>query len=437
MWSSSNWRYLRGSAGSCLRRRQAPSRAPSNSTDEMKAASAAVRRSEVEVVRAAAVAQGLALVTIPTLSTVLTDPQAFALSQTSYGGLFVPQSILAIVFSLAGGGLTQRFGIKRILLVGLAADALSMGLLASTVLLTKDHAAIYPILLCAAGCLGFGFAVVTPALNVLSGDFEPQAVDRAVLIVNALLGAAAALAPALLAGFVGLGIWWGLPLLACAAMLALFAESLRLPFDVAALEPAGAARRIPARFAFFAAFAFIYGWCEQMNGSWAPLYITHHLHAAANFGLLALTLLWALAAAGRVVFAVTAKKLPSTTVFRVLPFVLAAAFFTLAILPDRAEPLAGVLAFALAGLGLSALLPLAISFCERNMPDEATNVTSIVFAIYLIGYGLAAFGAGPLQRLGFSLPTLYGISAFLALAVAGLAFAIVHLLQSQRAVTAT
>jgi MFS family permease len=155
----------------------------------MNTAFAGVRRSERAVVRGAAVAQGLALVTIPTLSTVLTDPRTFALSQTSYGGLFIPQSVLAIVFSLFGGSLTRRFGIKRILLVGLAADALSMGLLAATVLLRSDHAAIYPVLLCATGCLGFGFAIATPALNVLSGDFDPHTVDRAVLIVNALLGA--------------------------------------------------------------------------------------------------------------------------------------------------------------------------------------------------------------------------------------------------------
>ena len=398
----------------------------------MSSASAAVRRSEIAVVRGAAVAQGLALVTIPTLSTVLTDPRIFALSQTSYGALFVPQSILAIVFSLAGGRLTRRFGIKRVLLTGLAADALSMGLLASTVLLTAHRAAIYPLLLCATGSLGFGFAIVTPALNVLSGDFDPQAIDRAVLIVNALLGAAAALAPLLLAGFVGFGIWWGLPLLACVAMLVLFATSTRLPFDVAAPDAAGSGARIPARFLLFAAFAFSYGLCEQMNGSWAPLYITGRLHAPAMFGLLALTLLWAFAATGRVVFALTSKQVPSTTVFRALPFVLAAAFAVLATLPANADPLAGALAFAVAGLGLSALLPLVISFCERSIPTEATSVTSIVFAIYLIGYGLAAFGAGPLQRFGFSLSTLYGVSAFLALGVAGLAFAIVHLLQVER-----
>ncbi len=402
----------------------------------MSAASAAVRRSEVAVVRGAAVAQGLALVTIPTLSTVLTDPQTLGLSATAYGSLFIPQSILAVVFSLAGGRLTQRFGIKRVLLAGFAADALSMALLASTVLLRGDRAAVFPLLLCAAGCLGFGFAVVTPALNLLSGDFEPQAIDRAVLIVNALLGAAAALAPVLLAGFVGFGIWWALPLLTCVAMLALFADAVRLPFDVAAPDAVGGSARLPARFLVFAAFALIYGWCEQMNGSWAPLYVTGYLHAPATFGLLALTLLWACAAVGRVGFAVASKQLPSTTVFRVLPFVLAAAFAVLATLPSSADPLAVALAFALAGLGLSALLPLGISFCERSLPNEATSATSLVFAVYLIGYGLAAFGAGPLQRAGLRLPTLYGISGLFALAVAGLAFAIVRLLQSRHAVTA-
>jgi MFS family permease len=228
-------------------RRQARGDTFSNVIGDMNPASAAVRRSEIAVVRGAAVAQGLALVTIPTLSSVLTDPKIFALSQTAYGALFIPQSILAIVFSLAGGRLTQRFGIKRVLFIGLATDALSMGLLASTVLLTKNYAASYSLLLCATGCLGFGFAVVTPALNVLSGDFDPQAVDRAVLIVNALLGAAAALAPMLLAAFVGLGIWWGLPLLACVAMLVLFVESTRLPFDVASPDASGPDASAPGR----------------------------------------------------------------------------------------------------------------------------------------------------------------------------------------------
>jgi len=379
----------------------------------------------------AAVFQGLALVTIPTLSTVLTDPRGFALSQTSYGALFVPQSILAIVFSLAGAVLTRRFGLKRVLITGLAADAVSMLLLASSARLTASDPVTYGVLLGAAGCLGFGFALVTPALNILAGGFAPQAMDRAVLIINALLGAAAALAPVLLVGFVGIGVWWGLPLLTGAALSVLFTLSWRLPFDVAGPPAVRSPAGLPRRFWLFAAFALVYGLCEQMNGSWAPLYVTRYLHAPASFGLLALTLFWALAAAGRVLFAEFSKQMPPATVFRVLPFLLAAAFVVLATLPAGAGPLAGSVAFALAGLGVSALLPLVISFGERSMPAQATSVTSSVFAIYLIGYGLAAFGAGPMQRLGFSLPALYGTSALLALCVAWLSFAIVNVLESQ------
>jgi len=210
----------------------------------MSARAASVRSAEVAIVRAAAVVQGLALVTVPTLSTVLTDPARFALSQTAYGALFVPQSVLAIVFSLAGGRLTRRFGLKRVLLVGLAADAVSMGLLAASARLGTSHAFAYAALLCATACLGFGFAIVTPALNVLAGGFEPRNVDRAVLIVNALLGAAAALAPVLLVVFVGLGFWWGLPLLAGSAMAVLFALAQRLPFDVAQRAAAGSRLRL-------------------------------------------------------------------------------------------------------------------------------------------------------------------------------------------------
>ena len=384
--------------------------------------------------RIAAVAQGLALVCVPTLSSVLTDARGFALSQTAYGALFVPQSILAVVFSLAGGGLTRRLGMKRVLVTGLAANAVSMALLTSTAAL---HAAgkplIFGLLLSATAALGFGFALVTPALDVLAGAFAPPvATDRAVLIVNALLGAASAVAPLLLTVFVGFGIWWGLPLLAGTAMALLGAASTRLPFDVAGKSAAASRLPIPARFWLFAGFALAYGICEQMLGSWAPMYVTRHLGAPASFGLIALTLYWAFAAACRVLFALTGSVLAPAIVFRVLPFVLAAALAVLAVLPAGADPFAAALTFAFAGLGISALLPLVISFCEESIAEQATAMTSLVFAIYLVGYGLAAFGAGPLQRL-VSLPALYGASAVLALVAAGLAFSIVGILGARPA----
>ena len=60
--------------------------------------------------------QGIALVTFPAASTILTDPAEYDLSSTQYAGLFLPQVITAIAASLLGAGLAGRFGTKRVYL---------------------------------------------------------------------------------------------------------------------------------------------------------------------------------------------------------------------------------------------------------------------------------------------------------------------------------
>ena len=55
--------------------------------------------------------------------------------------------------------------------------------------------------------------------------------------------------------------------------------------------------------------------------------------------------------------------------YHLLPFVLAVAFVAIALLPDD-EPALGVLAFGLAGLGCSALLPLTISFGQEQLVGD-------------------------------------------------------------------
>ena len=61
--------------------------------------------------------------------------------------------------------------------------------------------------------MGVGFGLTVPAINTLAAAFFPHNVDKAVLVLNALLGVGTALAPVFVAIFVGLGIWWGLPVL--------------------------------------------------------------------------------------------------------------------------------------------------------------------------------------------------------------------------------
>ena len=47
-----------------------------------------------------------------------------------------------------------------------------------------------------------------------------------------------------------------------------------------------------------------------------------------------------------------------------------------------------------------------------------------MIACYQFGYGLAAFGVGPLRSAGVTLPEIYGASAAVAVVLAALSFAI-------------
>src|SRR5262249_2327591 len=332
---------------------------------------------EKRTVNAAALVQGIALVTFPAASTILTASDAYDLSSTQYGILFVPQVITAVSASLLGTSLAGHFGSKRVYLLGLAANLVSMLLLIASRLVMTDQAIAFPLLLLATACLGAGFGLTVPSLNTLTAAFYPQALDRPVLVLNALLGLGSDLAPVFVAIFVGLGFWVGLPLLVALLLVVLLVESLGLPLQAAtstqgtqaqARPESRTSRRmhIPAPFWVFAGFAVLYGFCETMNGNWSQLDLTEHLGLSAAVASLALTAFWAVVTAGRIGFAAIQRWFSSQLAYHVLPFVLAAAFLLIAALPKEA-PALSVLAFALAGLGCSALLPLTISFGQERL----------------------------------------------------------------------
>jgi hypothetical protein len=108
------------------------------------------------------------------------------------------------------------------------------------------------------------------------------------------------------------------------------------------------------------------------------------------------------------------------------------AFVLIASLGDGSEA-AGVLAFGLAGLGCSALLPLTISFAEERLVAMSAAAAGWVIAAYQLGYGIAAFGAGPLQDAGVTLPTIFALAAVAALGLGLLARVITHPAVSSRA----
>jgi fucose permease len=383
------------------------------------------RRQEVAAVYGAGLIQGVALVTFPAASVVFTSATGYGLSRTEYGGMFVPQAVTAIGSALLGAGLARRLGAKRIFVIGLVANLASMALLVLSRFVMSEQAVAYVVLLVATGCLGVGFGFTVPTLNTFAAAFFPDKVDKAVLALNALLGSGTALAPILVAVFVGLGIWWGLPVLVGALILGLLLFSARLPLSPSAGQggAAGASgrTRLPSRFWLFAAFALLYGVCETMNGNWASLYMTKELGASATQASLALTVFWGMVTAGRILFAVVEKWWPERAVFQVLPLLVAAGLVVLAFLQPT-QPLFGIPAFALAGFGCSALLPLVISFGQAELKAIAASVAGGLIASYQIGYGIAAFGVGPLEsRLGWSLGTIYGGTSGVALALAVIA----------------
>jgi MFS family permease len=392
-------------------------------------------RLESGVVYAAGAVQGIVLVTFPAASTIFTSPDEYDLSSTQYGSLFLPQVVLAIIASVLGAWIARRIGLKTVYLAGLASGLVAMVLLLISTAYTHTSSVAYPLLMTATAFVGLGFGLTVPALNSLTAAFHPDRVDASVLVLNAVLGVGTVLAPLFVALFVGLGFWWGLPVTSLVLLAVLLLVSLRLPLR--APQPATAARAtssIPARFWVYAGFAVLYGMCETVNGNWAQLDMTAAHDASTQQAALALTVFWAMVTLGRVFFALAHRVSPDWT-YRSLPFALALVFLVIGVLPTG-NVWAAIGVFGLAGLGCSALLPLTISFGQAELTGIAAAVAGGVIACYQLGYGVAAFGVGPLLDAGIELPQVYRWAAVVAVAMGLLSF-VIRRAESRSAVART
>ena len=227
--------------------------------------------------------------------------------------------------------------------------------------------------------------------------------------------------------FVGFGFWWGFPVLMTLLLLFCFFIASPLEFPGGKIECASQASQkvsIPSRFWLFAAFALLYGIIETLNGNWALIYMNKHVHASIKVQSLALATFWGMLTVGRVFFALIEKQFAEWRAYRILPFIATIAFLLLASLPPNNVYL-GHFAFGLAGFGCSALFPLTISFGDKQLTSFTASIAGGVLASDLVGYGIAAFGAGPLlDRNIMSLKEIYALGAFIALILGGLAYMI-------------
>jgi MFS transporter, FHS family, glucose/mannose:H+ symporter len=390
--------------------------------------SASATRAEIAVVYVAAVVQGLALVTFPAASAIFTSRDGFGFDSTRYGTMFVPQVVLAVLASGLAPNLARQWSLRRILLVGLAGNFLAMVLLAASRLLLSAPDAAFALLLVATGSLGLGFGSTAMALNTYAEAFFPQDSDRAVLVLNALLGLGTALAPVLIALVIALGAWWLLPLLVACILILLFgvASSQRLSVATGAAGPVPTAVRArrDLRFWLYAGAVFLYGIVETLNGNWAVLYLTSERGVSAPAASLALTAFWVMVTLGRVLIALISRWVPARWIYSALPILLVLVFQLAARVSDE---IGGIFAFGMAGLACSAFLPLSISLGGNEFPQLSAVIAGKLIAFYQLGYGVAAFGIGPLRdTVGLPYHTIFaggsivaGLLAVFALLVSG------------------
>ncbi|HEY7416274.1 MAG TPA: MFS transporter [Ktedonobacteraceae bacterium] len=386
------------------------------------------KHSEISLIYLAGLAQGLALVTFPAASSIFTSPKDYGLSSTQYGAMFLPQVILAILASSLAPALARRWTLKFVFLLGLGSNLTSMVLLALSSLFMSSSLLAYGLLLLATTALGLGFGATVMALNTFAEAFFPDRVDSAVLALNALLGVGTALAPLFVAVFVALGAWWLLPVLVGAALLVLLIFSASAPLRIAAdsgtRREKNALRTLPLRFWLYAAAILLYGIVETLNGNWSMLYLVQQRGVPEVWASFALTAFWTMVTVGRVVVAVISSKVSSRWIYPILPVLLTVAFLVIA---QVSTDVGGVVAFAFAGLACSAFLPLSISLGGKEFPLLTSLVSGELIAFYQAGYGIAAFGIGPLQdRMGVPLSTIYASASLIAIVMVVLALFVVR-----------
>jgi MFS transporter, FHS family, glucose/mannose:H+ symporter len=211
-----------------------------------------------------------------------------------------------------------------------------------------------------------------------------------------------ALAPVLVAIVVGLGAWWLLPVVVACIMILIFGIALTEPLSASARAAGAGAptpiglRNLPDRFWFYATAVFLYGILETLNGNWATLYLIGERGVSARGAAFALAAFWAMVTVGRVLSAVISQAVPARWIYATLPILLLIVFQVSSRVQDETW---GIVVFGLAGLACSAFLPLSISFGGDEFPSLSAVMAGELIAFYQVGYGVAAFGTGPLRDM--------------------------------------
>jgi fucose permease len=376
--------------------------------------------------------QGLTLVSFPASSAVLKSMHGFTDAQ--YGAIFLPQVAAAIIGALLGGGLADRLGLRPLLWIALAINALSQGLLAGSLML--EPGAAYAMVLAGTASLGLAFGLSGAPLNGYPPLLFPHRRDTAIVALHTFLGLGLAIGPVIASPFIMAGHWIGFPLSLAGFALLLIAGALLGRFPPAEAQSAGSSPTCdpmplpqsmmdhraghPVRvttFWLFCAVAVLYAFAEGTFSNWAVLYLLDVKQLPETVAAGALSVFWGAMVAGRLLTSLLVLRLAPVRIWLLLPLLMITAFLSL---PYANTPLLGIGLFALAGLACSAFFPLSIGIVSERFPAHGPWVSSMMIAALMAGVGLGSWMVG-LLRDAFAMETLYRLSVMYPLLALGLA----------------
>ncbi len=362
--------------------------------------------------------QGVALITFPAAGPLFTDPDFHGLTSNQFGVLFTPQIVTAIAASVLAARLAARFGMKRVLLTGLAADVTAMLLLAASHQFIGAGNLVFILLLLATAAVGAGFGFTLSALNAYAFDLFPQRADAAVTGLHVLTGLGQVGASLILGLFLGLGAWWGAPLTAAAALALMIGFqltlSLKLSQETQSSSVAAGSRRMSGRLWLYALVVFLYGASEATFGNWSPIYLEQDAGLAMMEVGLALSVFWGMVTLGRVLFALVAVRVKPHMLYVVSPLVVVVTFLAL---PSLSGFLPNMVGLGLAGLAMSFFFPYSVSRASAEQPELASAVSGTLVAAIMFGSGVSANVVG-LVREAVGLSTVFRLSSVPALVMA-------------------
>lgn len=359
-------------------------------------------RRSVALVYVASLVQGAFNVVLPASSVVLKE--RLGLSDTTYGGLFLPWLGLALVTSLVAPALLRRASLRRLFLLPLGMEAGALVLMG-----LAGWTGELPLLLCAVALAGPSLGLLGISMNTAAIELFPSRRDGALAALHGVLGIGAAVWPLVVGWAAARGIWPAAPLALAAIFVVLVLAAIGRPIKGLAedAEGASATQDMPSGLLVRGAASMLYGIAESTLTAWAVVFLYERRGLPMGIATGALSAFWFAMTGGRLLGALVARWIPARTVALALCGGMTVAYLLVA----RATGETGsLLAFALAGLACSALFPMLFALASQAYPERTPQVSACFTTSILAGLAVGSFGVGPLRGV-IGLERIFVLSA--------------------------